>query len=318
MFFVSIAVVLLSLKTPESSKTQKGKRIMAKLAIIGSGIVGQATGKGFIANGHDVVFCDINPEVLVKLENQGHRTCPPHLLGQETEVEAFFLAISTPTVDGTIQLGFLRGAVANLGTVLKNYNGYCIVVVRSTVPPSTTAGSLIPLLEKYSGKKAGQDFGVCMNPEYLRENRNEEDFKNPWAITIGELDAKSGERLEKIYGQHDCPMVHVSLKEAETQKYVHNLFNACKISFFNEMRMICETMEVDADKVFELVAKSAEASWNPKYGIRNLGPYGGTCLPKDTTAFLAWAKDELGKSMPLMTAVIKVNEITREKGNRLK
>ncbi|MDP3004296.1 MAG: hypothetical protein Q8N43_02210, partial [Candidatus Azambacteria bacterium] len=93
---------------------------MAKLVVMGSGIVGQATGKGFIAKGNDVVFCDINPEVLAKLENQGYRVCLPNLLEQETDVEAFFLATSTPTVDGRIKLDFLESAVANLGvSVLK-------------------------------------------------------------------------------------------------------------------------------------------------------------------------------------------------------
>ena len=290
---------------------------MAKLVVIGSGVVGQATGKGFIAMGHEVVFCDINPETLVKLENQGYKVCAPNLLEQKKGVKAFFLPVSTPTIDGKIKLDFLESAVANLGGVLKKNDDYCVVVIRSTVPPNTTEGSLIPLLEKYSGKKAGKDFGVCMNPEYLRENSNEEDFKNPWIIVIGELDAKSGEILDGIYGQHDCPIVHTSIKEAEVQKYVHNLFNACKISFFNEMRMVCEAVNVDADKVFDLVAKSAEASRNPKYGIRNFGPYGGSCLPKDTTAFLAWARSELGKSLTLLKAVIKVNEITKEKHNGL-
>ncbi|HCR36362.1 MAG: UDP-glucose dehydrogenase (Ugd-2) [Candidatus Nomurabacteria bacterium GW2011_GWB1_35_20] len=287
---------------------------MAKLIIIGSGIVGRATGGGFIAGGHEVVFCDINLEVLAKLQNQGHKVCSPNLLEQETNVKAFFLAISTPTVDNKIKLDFLESAVASLGEgALKKCNDYCIVVIRSTVPPNTIESTLIPLLEKYSGKKAGKDFGVCMNPEYLRENSNEEDFKNPWIIVIGELDIKSGKVLDEIYGPRDCPIIHTSIKEAEAQKYIHNLFNACKISFFNEMRMVCEAIKVDTDKVFELVAQSAEGSWNQKYGIRNFGPYGGSCLPKDTTAFLAWAKDKLGKSLPLLKAVIRVNEIIKEK-----
>jgi len=289
---------------------------MSKLAVIGAGIVGQATGKGFIGNRHDVIFCDINPEVLARLENKGHRVCPTHLLEQEKGIEAFFLAISTPTVDNEIKLDFLKSAVGNLGAgYLKNNEGYCVVVIRSTVPPGTTEEQLIPILEKYSGKKAGKDFGVCMNPEYLREGSNEEDFRNPWIIIIGELDAKSGEIIEGIYCFHKCPVVRVSLKEAETQKYAHNLFNACKISFFNEMRVICEAVKVDADKVFELVVKSAEGSWNQKYGIRNLGPYAGSCLPKDTVAFLSWAKRELSSSMPLLEAVIQVNEIIKRKFN---
>lgn len=291
---------------------------MSKLTVIGSGIVGQATGKGLIAKGHNVVFCDINLETLDKLKNQGYKVCPPHLLGREKDIEVFFFAVSTPTVDNGIKLDFLKSAVANLGiSYLKNNNDYCVVVVRSTVPPGTIEEYLIPILEKYSGKKAGKDFGVCMNPEYLREDSNEEDFKNPWIITIGELDIKSGKILEKIYGFQECPIIHIPLKEAEMQKYVHNLFNACKISFFNEMRMICEVLKIDVDKIFELTAKSAEGSWNTKYGIRNFGPYGGSCLPKDTTAFLSWAKKELASSMPLLKAVIAVNDIVKEKYNGL-
>ena len=298
----------------KSTRYKKKVITMAKLAIIGSGVVGQATGKGFIAIGHDVAFCDINPDVLTKLENQGHQVCLPHLLEQEKDIEAFFLAIFTPTVDNEIKLDFLRSAVSNLGAgYLKNNNDYCVVVIRSTVPPGTIEEQLIPILEKHSGKKAGKDFGVCMNPEYLREGSNEEDFKNPWIITIGELDARSGETLEKIYGSRECPIVRTSLREVEMQKYVHNIFNACKISFFNEMRMVCEAVNVDADKVFELVAKSAEGSWNQKYGIRNLGPYSGSCLPKDTTAFLSWARKNLAHPMPLLKAVIRVNEIFKEK-----
>lgn len=296
---------------------QKGDD-MAKLAVIGSGVVGQATGKGFIAKGHDVVFCDINPEVLAKLKLKGYVTYLPDLLEHETGVEVFFLAISTPTVDGKIHLGFLEAAVANLGSVFKKHDGYCIVVVRSTVPPGTTRGLLIPLLEKYSGKKVGVHFGACVNPEYLRGNSNEEDFKDPWLITIGELDNKSGEILERIYGPSNCPIAHLSLEEAEVQKYIHNLWNACKISFFNEQREICQQIKVNVDQVFRLVMMSAEASWNSNYGIRDLGPFNGTCLPKDTVAFLTWAKDKLGKNLPLLRAVIKVNEIVKERYNGLR
>jgi nucleotide sugar dehydrogenase len=211
-------------------------------------------------------------------------------------------------------LGFLRSAVASFGEgYLKQHEKYCVVVVRSTVPPGTTEEQLIPLLEQHSGKKAGIDFGVCMNPEYLREGSNEKDFQNPWIIVIGELDARSGQVIEDAYGKRNCPIVRVPLKAAEAQKYVHNLYNAAKISFFNEMRIVCEEVGVDADVVFPLVAKSAEASWNPQYGIKNTGPFGGSCLPKDTAAFFSWAKDVPGLSLHLLHAVIRVNEIVRER-----
>jgi len=159
-----------------------------------------------------------------------------------------------------------------------------------------------------------------MNPEYLREKTNLDDFFNPWIIVIGCLNDKSGKTLEEIYKPFNCPISYVSLREAEIQKYIHNIFNACKISFFNEMRMICDEINVDADKVFELVVKSAEGSWNHKYGIGNFGPYGGSCLPKDTTAFLDWFKKEIKtvSSMPVLEGVIEVNEMVKEKQNNSK
>jgi UDPglucose 6-dehydrogenase len=285
---------------------------MAKITIIGSGVVGKATGKGFIEKGHKVVFCDINPDVLEKLKKESYAVCLPENLFLQKDVDAFFLCVSTPTIDSKIHLEFLKSAVANLGKDIKKRDNHPLIVMRSTLPPGTTENILIPLIEKYSTKKAGKDFKVCVNPEYLRENRSENDFKNPWIIIIGELDKDSGDALEKLYGKVSCPLLRLAVKEAEIQKYIHNIFNACKISFFNEMRKVCEVMGINSDKVFELVVKSAEGSWNPRYGIKNLGPFGGSCLPKDTTAFLNWAKEKK-IDLNLLRAVIKVNELLKDK-----
>ena len=171
----------------------------------------------------------------------------------------------------------------------------------------TTEEVVIPILEEYSGKNAGRDFGICANPEYLRERCAEEDFSNPWIVVIGELDKRSGDLLQEVYHWVDCPIYRIPIKEAEMQKFVHNLFNANKISFFNEMRLVCQQLGLDCEKIFPLVAQSAEAIWNPLYGTRDLGPFGGSCLPKDTIAFLSWAKKR-GMEIPLVDAVLKVNE----------
>src|SRR3989344_219109 len=218
---------------------------MAKLVVIGSGVVGQATGKGFASIGHEVVFLDINQELLTKLEKEGYKTCTPKTFSVHSDAQAYFFAINTPTVDGEIKLAYLETAISHFAeVVLKNRSDYSLAVIRSTVPPQTIEKIFIPLMEKFSGKVAGQDFGVCTNPEYLRENRNENDFKNPWIIIIGELEKNSGDALEKIYRQTEwkCPIFRLTLNEAEIQKYIHNIFNACKISFFNEMRIVCDAL----------------------------------------------------------------------------
>lgn len=287
---------------------------MAKIAIIGSGVVGQATGKGFAKKGHHVAFCDIDHRKLDQLNCEGYDICPDSHTLLEFGADAFFFAISTPTVDRRIQLGFLEAAVSTFARgVLRPRStvDWCTVVIRSTVPPLTIEDLLIPILEEDSGKKAGKEFGVCMNPEFLREDSNVEDFLKPWIIVIGELNQRSGQSIEDIYtfgGRPDCPIEHTTLAEAEFQKYAHNLFNALKISFFNDMRQVGNRLGVNSDRVFELVAKSAEASWNPVYGIRDFGPFGGSCLPKDTRAFLSWAREHR-VNLPMLEATIEVNDL---------
>ena len=291
---------------------------MENLAIIGSGWVGRSSGKVFLEKGHKVLFSDINPEVITELKEQGLDAVSVFKLHERIkEANSFLVSVSTPTSGDEIQLNFIRAAIAGLGELTAEKDDWFLVVVRSTVPPGTTEEVLIPILEKYSGKKAGKDFGVCMNPEYLRQDHAEKDFADPKVIVSGCYlnDPKSFEKLGKIYEPLKVPIEKVSIREAEMHKYVHNLWNATKISYFNEMRMMAEKLGVNADKIFPLVVKSAEASWNPEYGTRNFGPYGGTCLPKDTLAFMTWAKNYHKKPLPLLKSVIKVNEMVKDKMN---
>lgn len=275
-----------------------------RIAIIGSGVVGQATGKGFNSKGFDITFIDVNPKIVENLKNEGFNAYLASETIPQTDISIF--TVPTPTIDDAISLEYLKNAAKDLGKRLATMNNYHLAVVRSTVPPGTTE-SIISILEEYSGKKVGKDFGVCMNPEYLREVSSVEDFANPWIVVIGEYDKKSGNTLEEIYRVFDCPIHHVSLTEAEMQKYVHNLYNASKITFFNEMRRIAKEIGVDADKIFELTTKSCEGIWNHSYGTKDFGPFGGACLPKDTQAFLAWAKSE-GLQADLLEATISVNK----------
>lgn len=288
-----------------------------KIVIIGSGVVGQATGKGLSALGHDVVFSDINPIILAGLQNAGSKICD---IGDVEKIcmddrDIFMVSVLTPTIDDKIDLRFVESAVASLGAVLKKKDTYSLVVIRSTTPPGTIEEVLIPHLEKFSGKKYGVDFGVAMNPEFLREVSAETDFLNPWIIVIGADDRRSAEMLEEVYApfRGKIPIIQLRLKEAEMMKYVHNIYNATKISFFNEMRQVAEKKGVDADKVFETVVQSAEASWNKSYGIKNFGPFGGSCLPKDTRAFLHWADHSMHVKLPLLYSTIKVNEKLKDR-----
>lgn len=283
-------------------------RTMLKLAVVGSGVVGSATGKGFRDKGFDVTFVDVDKKTIDQLKKDGFNAIHADEVDSST-ADVFFISVPTPTVDGHIQLDYMISAAINLGQrVLKDSVNRHTIIVRSTVPPGTTDKLIRPLLEKESGKKAGVDFGLGMNPEYLREETAVEDFANPWLIAVGSYDDQTAATVNEIYAPFNVPVHRLTLSEAEAQKYVHNLFNAAKISFFNEMRMISKEANIDAEKIFPLVAKSCEGCWSATYGTKNMGPFSGACLPKDTSAFLAWAKDNHTTPMTLLSAVIDVNE----------
>jgi nucleotide sugar dehydrogenase len=274
--------------------------------VIGSGFVGQATGKGFLAKGHRVRFVDVDPQKIEELRRGGFLAYTPQELAEQRENSSIsVLTVNTPTREGKIDLTWIRKAVTQLGERMRRQSDYHVVVVRSTVVPGTTE-ELMTLLEEVSGKQAGKDFGVCMNPEFLRERVAENDFANPWLIVIGELDRRSGDVLAEVYANFGCGVHRLSLRDAEFQKYVHNLFNAVKITFFNEMREAARALGLSAEEVFPLVAKSAEGIWNPEYGTRDFGAFDGHCLPKDTQAFLAWAQRQ-GQDMPLLATTIAFN-----------
>jgi UDPglucose 6-dehydrogenase len=278
---------------------------MSNILIVGSGIVGQATGKGLAKVGHRVSYVDVNPMVIARLhaENLDAMTVAEVNWGQ---VDIVMLTIATPTHKGRIALDHLKSAARDVGLGLRLTNRYITVVVRSTVPPFTTEKIILPILEKASGKQTGQDFGVAMNPEFLRQASAAQDFANPRIIVIGSTDTTSIDVLRKLYLPFDSPVVVCTPTEAEMIKYVSNIYNAVKISYFNEVYAICQKLNIDCDKVAYTVSRSAEGMWNPLYGTKGGVPYGGACLPKDTSAFMGFVR-ELGLEHRLLEATIEVN-----------
>ena len=277
-----------------------------RVTVVGSGFVGKATGRGLSKHKNDVQFVDVNKDRIVELKKEGW-----NIVDTDEQKKLFgdvtMFCVPTPTKGGNIQLQYLREAVTTFAKLLKDHTDYHVAVVRSTVPPKTTQEVVLPLIEKVSGKKAGKDFGVVMQPEYLREATAAEDFERPWLILIGADDDKAGDVIEKLYRPFDAPIERCSLSEAEFQKYVHNVFNAVKIAFFNEMRLVANGEKWDAKRIFQITAESCEGMWNPVYGIRDFGPFDGSCLPKDTRALLEWG-DNHGYSLEILRSVIKENK----------
>lgn len=276
-----------------------------KIAVIGSGFVGEATGKGLEKHNNDITFVDVVREKVDKLREEGFKAyLPDDYTKITTDITMF--CVPTPTEGTSIKLDYLLEAVTQFARRLKDYDNYHVAVVRSTVPPLTTREKVLPLIEKISGKKAGRDFGLCMQPEYLREVTAQQDYARPWFILIGEFDKKSGDVLERLYSKFDAPIERVGLEEAEFQKYVHNVYNAVKIAFFNEMRIVAHKEKWDATAVFQATARSCEGIWNPVYGLRDMGPFDGSCLPKDTRALLEWG-DNRGHGLGILRSVIEEN-----------
>jgi UDPglucose 6-dehydrogenase len=290
---------------------ENGEKVIT-ITQIGGGFVGNAVWKGFTHYGYDVTIVEINMPLVESLKANGVDACFMNE-GCATNRKFYFVSVPTPMIDEDIDLRFLRSAVASLGVVIKNSTNWPIIVIRSTVPPGTTENDLVPILEKYSGKKVGEDFGISMNPEFLREKTAEHDFLHPWAIVVGSNDHRVAKAMEELYAPFNVKVKHLLIKEAELEKYFSNISNAISISALGELREIAKAVGCDPERIFKVLIETAETFWNPKYGTLDLGPFGGSCLPKDTRAFKTWAKKELGLTMPILDAVIQANERIKEK-----
>jgi nucleotide sugar dehydrogenase len=293
--------------TPESPRER------FHVLTVGAGVVGHAEGTALRERGHVVVVSDVDEAVLSQRRREGFRTISMDALSL-AGVDVVLISVPTPTSEGETDLHHVEEAVASIGDALGSGSSaepgrYRVIILRSTVPPGTTDEVLIPLLEAEAGLQAGLDFGVCVCPEYLRQRHAVSDSVAPRLVLIGQLDERSGDVAERLNAGFGCPIYRVPIREAEFQKYAHNLTNASKIAFFNELRRVADAIGVDAESAFRLVACSAEAMWNAEYGTLDLGPYGGPCLPKDLEAFLTWA-GRSGLDLPILSAVEQSNHPT--------
>ena len=280
---------------------------MARIFVVGSGVVGTATGRGFVQMGHDVTFVDVLSTRVDTLRGEGFDARSTLDLREERP-SFIFLTLPTPNVGQRYDLSMFEQGVRDVGAALASTDAVHTVIVRSTVPPLTTENLVKPLLEEFSGKREGFDFSLASNPEFLRAASAADDFRWPWMTVIGARSKRVAERVRDLLAPFGGEIrIFDRPATAELIKCSHNIYNASKISFWNEMWQVCQALDVDHDLVASTVARSAEGSFNPEYGIRGGAPYGGVCLPKDTNGFLGFAKD-LNVSMPLLEAVVRVND----------
>ncbi len=294
-----------------------------KVAVVGVGYVGLPTGVGLAQSGHDVIMVartkskidNINKgkppifekdldDMLAAVVRGGKLKATTDLEVAVEKSEVTIICVGTPSQDdGSIDLSHVEDVAATIGKSLGKKKSYHVVVMKSTVIPGTTERVLIPLLEKHSKKKAGKDFGVAMNPEFLREGVALDDFLNPDRIVIGCIDDRSGEIVEELYSTFKCPILRTKINTAEMIKYTSNSLLAAKISFINEVGNICKRLGVD---VYEV---AAGVGLDHRIGPHFLkaGPgFGGSCFPKDVSALVHVAKT-VGVEPLFLQSILDVN-----------
>jgi GDP-mannose 6-dehydrogenase len=297
-----------------------------KISIFGLGYVGCVSAACLAKDGNEVIGVDVN-QIKVDLLASGHSPIVEPGLSELIEQyvgngglqvsmdllsavlgsEISLICVGTPSNEnGSLKLDYVKNVCREIGNALAQKNDYHVVVIRSTVLPGTVENILIPILEQSSQKKAGDDFGVCMNPEFLREGSAIRDYYKPSYVVIGELDKKSGDLVGSLYSEIEAPCFRVPIRIAEMVKYVSNSFHALKIAFANEVGSLSRAQEIDGQRVMEIFCTDTQLNISPTY-LRPGYAFGGSCLPKDVRALLYRAK-ELDVDCEVLGSILPSNQ----------
>ena len=278
---------------------------MTNISIFGLGYVGSVSTACFADNGHTVVGVDINETKLAMicqgrspiiekglddLLKKGVKTGQIRATTDASEAvhrsNISFICVGTPSnSNGSLSLTYVKRVSEEIGAALAIKNDYHVVVVRSTMLPGSTEEIVIPILEQTSGKKVGLDFGVCFNPEFLREGSSIKDFFDPPYTIIGTDDESVAKTVAELYEVIDAPLMVVPFKVAELVKYANNAFHALKVVFANEIGNICKQQGIDSHQVMDIFCKDTKLNLSPYY-LKPGFAFGGSCLPKDLRALV--------------------------------
>jgi GDP-mannose 6-dehydrogenase len=306
-----------------------------KISVFGLGYVGTVSAGCMAHGGHEVIGVDpvrtkvdlINTgqspiveadigEIIAATVKSGRLRATDNQDEAIFETELSFVCVGTPSqVNGNLDLTYIRRVCELIGKALKKKPVRHTVVIRSTILPGTMHRVVIPTLEEHSGKKAKVDFGVCNNPEFLREGSAVNDFNFPPKTVIGEVDRASGDTLAGLYSKLDAPLIRTDLETAEMVKYVDNSWHALKIGFANEIGNLCKSLSVDSHEVMKIFCQDRKLNISPAYLMPGFA-FGGSCLPKDLRA-LAYAAKAHDLALPIMTAILPSNEMQIAKGLQL-
>ena len=304
-----------------------------KISIMGLGYVGAVSAGCLAEEGHEVIGVDpqqskvdlINAgktpiiekdigDIIQRnvLEGRLRATTDEYSAVKHTDLS--LICVGTPSQgNGHIDLKYVKRVCEQIGEALKDHPGHT-VVVRSTMLPGTMRTVVIPTLEEASGLKVGEDFGLCINPEFLREGTAVHDYFHPPKTVVGEVDKASGDVLAKLYGHMPCPFIRTDYETAEMVKYADNTWHALKVAFANEIGNVCKGLNIDSHKLMDIFCQDTKLNLSPYY-LKPGFAFGGSCLPKDVRA-LSYKAKLLDVKVPIIDSIIPSNDEQIERGIR--
>ena len=297
-----------------------------KVSVFGLGYVGCVSASCLADRGHTVTGVDVNPKkvdlinrgqspilepglapLLSRVVETGHLRATADATEAVRDSDISLISVGTPSLsNGSIDLKHVTTVAQQIGQVLRERDGYHVVALRSTVLPGTLSEKVLPLLTQESGKQPGVDFGLCSNPEFLREGSALEDYGNPPFTLVGALDDRSAELMKELYNDLSAPLIVTDLQTAEMLKYVNNAFHALKVAFANEIGLLCKAQQIDSHDVMDIFVSDTQLNISPKY-LRPGFAFGGSCLPKDLRALVHRAKT-LDLELPLLSSILPSND----------
>jgi len=299
--------------------------VSLSISVFGLGYVGSVSAACFASMGHQVTGVDVNPAKVEMMESgrspiieagmnelvaEGNRACRLHAtvdsIAAVLESDVSFVCVGTPSLrSGKLDLRHIEKVAAEIGAALKQKKSEHTFVLRSTVLPGTTESIVLPILEQTSGRRAGIDFKVVYNPEFMREGSAVADFLQPPYTILGAQDVSHMDRLRELYKSTPGRVFETGIRVAEMAKYVSNAFHAVKVTFANEVGTLCKHLGADAHAVTEIFTSDTRLNVSPAY----LSPgfaFGGSCLPKDVRALTHKAK-ELDLKLPMLESLLPSN-----------
>jgi GDP-mannose 6-dehydrogenase len=305
-----------------------------RISVFGLGYVGAVSAGCLAREGHQVIGVDAEPAkvdlinagrspiiekdigaIIERGVREGRLSATADVAAAVAASDLIVVCVGTPSrSNGDIDLKYIRRVCEQIGTALRAHDGAPVVVIRSTMLPGTMRGTVIPILEAASGRRAGVEFGVCINPEFLRESTAVHDYFHPPKTVIGELNRASGDLVAGLYARISAPLIRTDIDTAEMVKYADNAWHALKVGFANEIGNLCKGIGVDSHRVMDIFCQDTKLNLS-RYYLKPGFAFGGSCLPKDLRALLYKAKS-LDVHLPILASILPSNAQQIDRGVR--